>query len=94
LISIIFSFFTTLPLSHSGSPAIHILWQFGIQIFDNLVYICCGHLVYWFPFLCIVPRKIWQPYLVDILTSIFADLEYIRMHSCWRKTRRHNLLLS
>jgi hypothetical protein len=25
LISIIFSFFTTLPLSHSGSPAIHIL---------------------------------------------------------------------
>jgi hypothetical protein len=30
----------------------NILWPFGIL---------CGHLVYFSPFLCFVPSKIWQP---------------------------------
>jgi hypothetical protein len=27
----------------------------------HLVYVCCGHLVHFQPFLYVVPRKIWQP---------------------------------
>jgi hypothetical protein len=42
-----------------------ILWTFGIstKIWCNLRTFgkFCGNLVYFFPFWCVVPRKIWQP---------------------------------
>jgi hypothetical protein len=42
------------------------LWPFGICILYHLVYVLCGHLVYFPPFWYVVPRKIWQPWYMHV----------------------------
>jgi hypothetical protein len=39
----------------------NILWPFGMM-YGSLVYVVCGHLVYFCLFGMFGPRKIWQPW--------------------------------